>query len=90
MTESEEFLFEPNLSELLNFIVTHYVQVKIYQALLETKASEHSARMLAMQNATDNAKELQADLKLYYNRARQGAVTQEIAEISSGALALTQ
>jgi F-type H+-transporting ATPase subunit gamma len=87
-TEAEEFLFEPNLSELLDFVVTHYVQVKIYQALLETKASEHSARMLAMQNATDNAKELVTDLTLSYNQTRQAGITNELLEITSALAAL--
>jgi F-type H+-transporting ATPase subunit gamma len=58
--------------------------------VLESYASEHTARMLAMKSATDNAKDLQDELKLYYNRARQGAVTQEIAEISAGAMAMAQ
>ncbi len=86
--ENQEFLFEPNLTELLDFIVTHYVQVKIYQALLETKASEHSARMLAMQNATDNAKELASDLTLSYNQTRQAGITNELLEITSALAAL--
>lgn len=86
--EASEFLFEPNLSELLDFIVTHYVQVKIYQALLETKASEHSARMIAMQNATDNAKELVSDLTLSYNQTRQEGITKELLEITSALAAL--
>lgn len=85
---AQEFLFEPNLSELLDFIVTHYVQVKIYQALLETKASEHSARMIAMQNATDNAKELVTDLTLSYNQTRQAGITNELLEITSALAAL--
>lgn len=83
-----EFLFEPNLSELLEFVLTHYVQVKIYQALLETKASEHSARMLAMQTATDNAKELVEDLTLSYNQTRQAGITNELLEITSAQAAL--
>ncbi len=86
--DSEEFLFEPNLSELLDFVVTHYVSVKIYQALLETKASEHSARMLAMQTATDNAKELVSDLTLSYNQTRQAGITNELLEITSALAAL--
>ncbi len=85
---SEEFLFEPNLTELLDFVVTHYVSVKIYQALLETKASEHSARMIAMQNATDNAKELASDLTLSYNQTRQAGITNELLEITSALAAL--
>ncbi len=86
--EQEEFLFEPNLTELLDFVVTHYVSVKIYQALLETKASEHSARMLAMQTATDNAKELVTDLTLSYNQTRQAGITNELLEITSALAAL--
>jgi F-type H+-transporting ATPase subunit gamma len=61
----------------------------IYGSVLESYASEHSARMFAMKSATDNASEFQDELKLFYNRARQGAVTQEIAEITSGAMALS-
>jgi F-type H+-transporting ATPase subunit gamma len=61
----------------------------VYGAVLESYASEHSARMFAMKSATDNASELQNDLKLFYNRARQSAVTQEISEIVGGAMALT-
>jgi F-type H+-transporting ATPase subunit gamma len=86
--DKEEFLFEPNLSELLDFVVTHYVSVKIYQALLETKASEHSARMMAMQTATDNAKELVTDLTLSYNQTRQAGITNELLEITSALAAL--
>lgn len=86
--EEEEFMFEPNLSELLDFVVTHYVSVKIYQALLETKASEHSARMMAMQTATDNAKELVTDLTLSYNQTRQAGITNELLEITSALAAL--
>ena len=85
---TEEFIFEPNLSELLDFVVTHYVSVKIYQALLETKASEHSARMMAMQTATDNAKELVSDLTLSYNQTRQAGITNELLEITSALAAL--
>lgn len=86
--DGDEFLFEPNLSELLDFVVTHYVSVKIYQALLETKASEHSARMMAMQTATDNAKELVSDLTLSYNQTRQAGITNELLEITSALAAL--
>lgn len=83
-----EFLFEPDPKELLNFILNHYIQIKIYQSLLETKASEHSARMMAMQNATDNALELVDDLNLTYNKTRQDAITKELLEITTAALAM--
>lgn len=83
-----EFLFEPNIAELLEEILTHFVKAKIYQALLETKASEHSARMIAMKNATDNAEDLVEDLKLTYNQTRQDAITKELLEITSASAAL--
>jgi len=62
----------------------------LYQALLESNASEHSSRMVAMKNATDAAKEMAEDLVLVFNKARQAAITQEIAEISAGANALAE
>src|SRR3989344_1207119 len=83
-----EFLFEPNADQLLDFVLTHQVETQIYQALLETKASEHSARMMAMQNATDNAKDLVESLTLTYNKTRQDAITAELLEITSAGLAL--
>lgn len=85
---SKEFLFEPNLSSLLDSLLHHYIQIRIYQALLETKASEHSARMVAMKNATDNAMELTEDLTLTYNQVRQDSITREILEISSASAAM--
>src|SRR3989344_2135197 len=83
-----EFLFEPNADQLLDFVLTHQVETQIYQALLETKASENSARMMAMQNATDNAKDLVESLNLTYNKTRQDAITAELLEITSAGLAL--
>lgn len=82
------FLFEPNIDQVLDFALTHMVDTQIYQALLETRASEHSARMIAMQNATDNAKDLVSDLTLTYNQVRQGAITNELLEITSAGAAL--
>lgn len=87
-TSPGEFLFEPDLGLLLEYVLNHFVQVKIYQAILETKASEHSARMIAMKNATDNAKELVQDLTLSYNQTRQDAITRELLEITSALAAL--
>lgn len=87
--DNSEFLFEPSASTLLDYILAHFIDTKIYQALLETKASEHSARMMAMQNATDNAKELVEDLNLTYNQTRQGAITNELLEITSAQAALS-
>ncbi len=83
------YAYEPTKDVVLTSIIPMMLHNIIYGAILESYASEHSARMFAMKSATDNAKELQDDLKLYYNRARQGAVTQEIAEITSGAMALS-
>ncbi len=83
-----EFLFEPDPNALLDFILIHYVETKIYQALLETKASEQSARMIAMQNATDNALEILDDLKLSFNQTRQAAITKEILEIATAQVAM--
>lgn len=83
-----QFLFEPDTAELLEYILVHSVEAKIYQALLETKASEHSARMIAMQNATDNAKELIDDLQLTFNQTRQEAITKELLEITTAGAAL--
>ncbi|MGM7721840.1 F0F1 ATP synthase subunit gamma [uncultured Metabacillus sp.] len=80
--------FEPNQEEILEVLLPQYAESLIYGALLDSKASEHAARMTAMKNATDNAKELIDTLTLSYNRARQAAITQEITEIVGGAAAL--
>lgn len=80
--------FEPNEEEILQVLLPQYAESLIYGALLDSKASEHAARMTAMKNATDNAKELIDGLTLTYNRARQAAITQEITEIVGGAAAL--
>jgi F-type H+-transporting ATPase subunit gamma len=84
-----DYIFEPNPQVVLNALLPRYVEVQVYQALLESIASEHSARMVAMRNATENAKELAADLNLSYNKARQAQITQEVAEIAAGANAAT-
>jgi len=83
-----EFLFEPNPDALLSAILPRFVEVQIYQAILEAIGSEFSARMVAMRNATDNATELIKSLQLGYNKARQATITSEIIEVSSGAAAL--
>ena len=85
---NSQFLFEPNPDILLDFALNHHIEIQIYQALLETKASEHSARMMAMQNATDNAKELVEDLTLTYNQTRQETITNELLEITTAQAAL--
>jgi len=83
-----DFIYEPNKRALLDRLLPMYVEVEIYRALLESIASEHGARMTAMDNATKNASELVAKLTLMYNRARQAAITTELMEIISGAEAL--
>lgn len=80
--------FEPSAEEILDVLLPQYAESLIYGALLDSKASEHAARMTAMKNATDNANELISNLSLVYNRARQAAITQEITEIVGGAAAL--
>ncbi len=86
---SEEFLFEPSADAVLETMIPRLVEVQLYQGMLEAAASEHSARMVAMRNATDAAKDMLDDLVFSWNRARQAAITKEIAEISSGMTALT-
>lgn len=80
--------FEPSADEILDVLLPQYAESLIYGALLDTKASESAARMTAMRNATDNAKELINSYTLLFNRARQAAITQEITEIVGGAAAL--
>jgi F-type H+-transporting ATPase subunit gamma len=81
-----EFLFEPNPEAVLSYLLGRYLNIYIYRVLLEAKASEQSARMVAMKNATDNANELIKDLTLAYNKLRQGNITKELLEIVSGQL----
>ncbi|MBI4326527.1 MAG: ATP synthase F1 subunit gamma [Chloroflexi bacterium] len=83
-----EFLFEPSAQEVLRLLLPHYLNFQVYQILLEAKASEHSARMVAMKNATDNAKQIIKDLTLDYNKLRQASITNELLEISCAAMAM--
>ncbi|WP_282059467.1 F0F1 ATP synthase subunit gamma [Bacillus pumilus] len=85
---SASYEFEPSEEEILEVLLPQYAESLIFGALLDSKASEHAARMTAMKSATDNAKELIDGLTLSYNRARQAAITQEITEIVGGAAAL--
>jgi F-type H+-transporting ATPase subunit gamma len=84
------FIYEPNQEELLNVIVPRFAQLQVLQAVLESLASEHSARMVAMRNATDNAEELIGSLTLDYNKARQLAITSDLLDIVGGAEALAK
>jgi F-type H+-transporting ATPase subunit gamma len=82
--ESEETLFEPDAETVLSFLLGHYLNIFVYIALLNAKASEQSARMVSMKNATDAAEALIKDLSLDYNKLRQGSITQELLDISGG------
>lgn len=86
--DKREYLFEPNANIVLDKIVPRLVEVQLYQALLEANASEHSARMASMHQATEAADDMSRELTLFFNKARQAGITAEIAEISSGANAL--
>lgn len=83
-----EYLFEPSAAGVLGNLLPHYLNFQVFQFLLEAKASEHSARMVAMKNATDNAKQLIKDLTLEYNKLRQANITKELLEITSAAMAM--
>ena len=83
-----EARYEPSLDDVLDGVAHRLVGAQIYQTLLDARASEHSMRMMAMKNATDNASDLADDLTLAMNKARQGAITQELAEISGGVEAM--
>src|SRR5438445_4142994 len=83
-----EFLFEPGADQVLGSLLPHYLNFQVYQILLEAKASEHSARMVAMKNATDNAQQLIKDLTLEYNKLRQANITRELLEITTAQMAM--
>lgn len=87
--QNQEYIFEPSTRAVLEALVPRYIEVRIYQALLEHIASYQSAQMVAMRNATENAKEMISELTLAYNKLRQANITREIIEVSSGAAALT-
>jgi len=86
--ETGDYIFEPNPEVVLNSLLPRYVDQQVYRAMLESIASEHSARMVAMRNATENAQDLVSDLTLSYNKARQAQITREVSEIAAGANAL--
>ena len=83
-TDTTEVLFEPSPEAVLGFMLPHYLDIYIYQVLLNAKASEQSARMVSMKNATDSAEQLIKDFTLEYNKIRQGNITQELLEIAGG------
>ncbi len=83
-----DYLIEPSAESVLEGLIPKLIQIMLYHALLESKASEHSARMVAMKNATDKSKELVKSLTIKYNKARQAAITAEVSEITAGAEAM--
>ena len=82
------YVFEPNALEVLDVMLPYYIEYQVYQMILDARASEHSARMVAMKNATDNANQFIKDLTLEYNKMRQASITTELLEISTAQLAL--
>jgi F-type H+-transporting ATPase subunit gamma len=87
-TAKSDFIFDPNIEELIAELMPKILNTQLYKAVLDANASEHGARMTAMDKASENANELLRSLKISYNRARQAAITTELTEIVSGAAAL--
>jgi F-type H+-transporting ATPase subunit gamma len=83
-----EYIFEPSPQAVLDFMLPYYVQFQVFQMILDARASEHSARMVAMKNATDNANQFIKDLTLEYNKMRQASITTELLEIATAQMAL--
>ena len=88
-SKKSDFIFEPNKEDIVNYLIPKILNTQFFKALLDSNASEHGARMTAMDKASDNANELLKDLKVLYNRQRQAAITTELTEIVSGAAALS-
>ncbi|MDQ5951725.1 MAG: synthase gamma chain [Patescibacteria group bacterium] len=87
-TERSEYIFEPTPKEILQELLPYYVENSVYQSFLEGKASEHSARMVAMKNASENAKDLVKELQLLFNKSRQESITKELLEITTATMTL--
>ena len=83
-----DYIYEPEAKELLEGLMTRYIESLVYQAVVENNACEQAAKMLAMKNATENAGDLIKELELLYNNVRQAAITQELSEIVGGAAAV--
>jgi len=83
-----DYIYEPDAKEVLDHLLTRFIESKVYQGLVENNACEQAARMVAMKSASDNAGNLISELQLIYNKARQAAITQEISEIVAGAAAV--
>ena len=84
-----DYIYEPDAKEVLDGLLTRYIEALVYQSVVENAACEQSARMVAMKSATDNAGDIIDELQLIYNKARQAAITQEISEIVGGAAAVS-
>ncbi len=82
------YVFEPTAEAVLDYMLPYYLQYQVFQMILDARASEHSARMVAMKNATDNAKQFIKDLTLEYNKMRQASITTELLEISTAQMAV--
>ena len=89
MSHHWDYIYEPDAKDLLNALLVRYIESQVYQSVVENGACEQAARMIAMKSATDNAGDLIDELQLVYNKARQGAITQELSEIVSGAAAIS-
>ena len=83
-----DYLYEPDAKEVLNLLLKRYIESQVYQGVVENIACEQAARMVAMKNATDNAKKIIEELQQAYNQARQASITQELSEIVAGAAAV--
>lgn len=88
LDQPSELLFEPNAQDILDELLPYYLENTIFQTFLESKASEHSARMVAMKNASENAKDLVRELRLLYNKSRQESITTELLDITTATLSL--
>lgn len=86
--DGSEYVFEPAAKDILNWLLPYFVEMEVYQLLLDAKASEHSARMVSMQNASNNAKDVVAALKLQYNKSRQAGITSELLDITTASLSI--
>lgn len=87
LSEGEaDYILEPSREEMIHSLIPKSIKLKLYAALLDSKASEHAVRMMAMQNATDNADELIGELTIQYNKSRQGAITAELLDLAGGAM----
>lgn len=89
MKQNKEVEYEPSVGDVFNYLVPKYMETMLYGAIIESATCEHAARRMAMENATDNARDMLGDLSLYYNRARQAAITNELIEVVSGSEALS-